>query len=201
MKTEAVEESLGVSRADIITEGWASEGGLKPGDRFTVAGSMAVNTVPLSFRPLHNQVVIRVLEEPPPTGQFIVAPGTSRRKSTAIGIVIAKGEGHRRRKIAEPGKDPKNRLDGAQYSWMPGYCPLEVKVGDYVLCARNMGEHHYIDGESYLVTPVEHVFAVLEDYEASLRPATEREFGLSSFMDKKWDRPESARPIVQGKNA
>jgi co-chaperonin GroES (HSP10) len=179
MKTAAVEPSLGVSEADI--------------PHFPP---------PLSFRPLHNQVVIRVLEEKRDPDALVVGVADPRKRSiTATGIIVAKGEGHRRRVLQERGKDRRNPLDGARYGWLPGYSPLPVEVGDTVLCARNMGEHHIIDGESYLVTPVEHIFGVLEGFKAETVPATEREFGMTSFLDKKYGRPASARPIVAGKHA
>ncbi len=147
------------------------------------------------FRPLHNQVVIRVLREKEFQGSLVLPESANDNKQHgAIGIVVAKGVGHRRKSLhATQGPKPERQ-------WLGGYCELPVQPGDHVLFARSSGEAHTFGGESFLVTPIEHVMAVLDDYDTSGRAiATEREFGLESSMDKKWSRPASERPVVTGR--
>ena len=60
---------------------------------------------------------------------------------------------------------------------------------------------HSIGDVLYLLTPMEHVLGVIEDYNGDRIPATEREVGLQSFIEKKWDRAGSEFPQVEGKHA
>lgn len=190
----------------LVTTVWAPDNPMKPGDTFTVAGNPPLRgtvpfaepmgSAPIPFRPLHNQVVIRVLREEERSGSIIIPEAHNDNKQfAAIGTVIAKGVGHRRKsRHATRGPKPER-------AWLGGYCPLPVEEGDQVLFARSSGEAHVFDGEMYLVTPIEHVFGVIEGFDASSRSvATEREFGIEAGMDKKWNRPASERPIVAGKH-
>lgn len=180
-KTE-IEESLGVSEADIVP--------LKPGNRIT----MAVRYVaPLPFLPLHNQVVIKVLRDDALVTTLWIPESANNKKHAAVGIVIAKGRGHRRRKLIAKGEHP-------QYAWIEGYCPMDVEPGDHVVFARFAGERHTIDGQSYLITPVEHIYAVLEGYEGETEPATPTQFSQDAYLDAKHG-PQTVRASVIGKHS
>jgi co-chaperonin GroES (HSP10) len=203
--TEAISEGLaGISaaidsgRRALVTTGWGDDSPIKPGDVMTVdvkEGKMLYFFAPLPFRPLHNQVVIRVLKEKGSIGSlFIPEAHNDNKQHGAIGMVVACGAGHRRKSILQTtGPNPTRE-------WLGGYCPLPVEPGDYVVFARSSGEAHEISGQTFLLTPVEHIFCVLDGYDPKGREqATEREFGIESQMDKKWKRPASERPRVEGK--
>lgn len=196
--TEDMTKAEAVQRyGTVITDGWAVEhAGMSPGDVFTVdhpvLGTLR-GVAPIPFRPLHNQVVIRVLREKEYQGSIVIPEAANDNKLyAAIGVVIAKGVGHRHKSVhATVGPKPERQ-------WHEGYSELPVQPGDYVLFARSAGEAHTFDGKPYLVTPVEHVLAVLEDYESELPAATEREFGMQVGMEKKWNRAASEMPKVEG---
>jgi co-chaperonin GroES (HSP10) len=186
---------------EVTSTGWAKSAfPLQPGDGWTanLNGQTIRGVVPLEgFRPLHNQVVIRVLKDKEDPAKLVQGVESAKnRQHAAIGVVIAKGEGWRRR-----GKKILAVTEHVQRAALEGYVPLEVEPGDRVLVSRNVGEMHFIGGVLYLLTPMEHVLAVLDDYEAEQVPATEREVGLQSFIEKKWDRAGSEFPKVGGKHA
>lgn len=192
MKNEvAVEDPLGVSEADIVYSGWDEKYIVRSGWTYAINRPCAWFAAFTGCQPLHNQVVIRVLRNAdklfPNSILFLPDSANDNKDHGAIGLVVAKGPGHRRKTTG-----------GA---WLEGYCELPVEVGDYVVFARASGEAHEFDGVSYLFTPIEHVWAVLEDYEAKTAPATEREFGLQSHIEKKWGRAGSDMPQVRGKHA
>lgn len=145
------------------------------------------------FTPLHNQVVIRVLSDDSIVTSLWIPDNANNKQHSAIGIVIAKGQGHRNRKLGRKGEQP-------YWEWLGGYYPMDIEPGDYVIFARDSGEAHTIAGESYLLTPVEHIYAVLEGYETDRPLATNRNFGVDAYLDRKYNRPESERPKVIGKN-
>ncbi len=192
------------NRQDLVTTGWDEDGGMKPGDVITIAvryvenpigpKELARTVVPIPFRPLHNQVVIRVLKENEKIGSiFLPDSANDNKQHGAIGQVIAKGVGHRNKSRLQTTGPNQTR------GWLGGYCALPLEPGDYVVFARSSGEAHEFAGQTYLVTPVEHIFAVLEDYDASGRDvATEREFGLQGQMEKQWNRPASEFPKTGG---
>lgn len=189
MENEAVQQASELP-------GWASEEAvLKPGDVWTASTDPPLRGVaPIPFRPLHNQVVIRVLREQDRIGSiFIPDSHNDNKQHAAVGVVIAKGIGHRRKsRSATIGPNP-------QRQWLGGYCELPVEPGDHVVFARSSGEAHKLGDETFLVTPVEHIFCVLEDYDSSDKiVATEREFGLEAHLDKAFNRPASERPRVSG---
>jgi co-chaperonin GroES (HSP10) len=183
-----------------VTTGWADSNPMKPGDVFTGGGTIDApewrGVVPIPFRPLHNQVVIRVLRENDMRGSIAIPESANdNREHSAIGIVIAKGQGHRNKsRLQTTGPNPTRQ-------WLGGYAELPVEPGDYVVLARAAGEAHRFGGQTFLVTPVEHIYAVLEGYEDQRPAATEREFGLEASLDKKWNRPASERPRVGGMHA
>ena len=84
----------------------------------------------MKFRPLHDRVVVRRLEEETKTAGGIIIPDSAKEKP-AEGEVIAVGSGAR----AENGT----------------ITPLDVKVGDRVLFGKWSGTEVKIDGTEYLI--------------------------------------------------
>ena len=84
----------------------------------------------MKFRPLHDRVVVRRIEEDERTPGGIIIPDTAKEKPME-GEVIAAGPGAR-------GDDGKLN-------------PLDVKVGDRVLFGKWSGTEIKIDGEDLVV--------------------------------------------------
>ena len=84
----------------------------------------------MKFRPLHDRVVVRRVEEDTKTAGGIIIPDTAKEKPQQ-GEVIAVGPGAR----DEQGK----------------VVPLDVKAGDRVLFAKWGGTEVKIDGEDLLI--------------------------------------------------
>ena len=84
----------------------------------------------MKFRPLHDRVVIRRIEEEEKTKGGIIIPDTAKEKPQE-GEVIAAGPGAR---------DESGKL-----------VPLDVKAGDRVLFGKWSGTEVKIDGEDLLI--------------------------------------------------
>ncbi|SNT22877.1 MULTISPECIES: co-chaperone GroES [unclassified Azospirillum] len=84
----------------------------------------------MSFRPLHDRVVLRRLAQEEKTKGGIIIPDTAKEKPQE-GEVVAIGPGAR---------DDQGRL-----------VPLDVKVGDRVLFGKWSGTEIKINGEELLV--------------------------------------------------
>ena len=84
----------------------------------------------MSFRPLHDRVLVRRVEEDEKTSGGIIIPDTAKEKPQQ-GEVIAAG--------------PGARNDKGEVS------PLDVKVGDRVLFGKWAGTEVTIDGEELLI--------------------------------------------------
>ena len=95
----------------------------------------------MKFRPLHDRVVVRRLEEERKTASGIVIPDTAAEKPDQ-GEVIAIGNG----KILEDGKTR----------------PLDVKVGDRVLFGKYSGQTVKVKGEEFLVMREEDIMGVVD---------------------------------------
>ena len=95
----------------------------------------------MQFRPLHDRVVVRRIEEDerPPGG--IIIPDTAKEKPQQ-GEVIAVGPG---------GRDEKGQVQ-----------PLDVKAGDRVLFGKWSGSEVKIDGEELLIMKESDILGVLE---------------------------------------
>jgi len=85
----------------------------------------------MKFRPLHDRVVVRRIEEEEKTAGGIIIPDTAKEKPMQ-GEVIAVGPGLR---------DERGKL-----------VPLDVKVGDRVLFGKWSGTEVKIDDIEYLAT-------------------------------------------------
>ena len=95
----------------------------------------------MKFRPLHDRVVVRRLDEEQKTAGGIIIPDTVAEKPQQ-GEVIAVGPGAR-------GDD--NEL-----------VPLDVKAGDKILFGKWSGTEVKIDGEELLIMKESDIMGVME---------------------------------------
>ena len=95
----------------------------------------------MKFRPLHDRVVVRRIEEDTKTAGGIIIPDTAKEKPMQ-GEIVSVGPGAR----DESGK----------------IVPLEVKKGDRVLFGKWSGTEVKIDGEDLLIMKESDVLGVLE---------------------------------------
>ena len=104
----------------------------------------------MKFRPLHDRVVIRRVEEEAKTKGGIIIPDTAKEKPME-GEVMAVGPGAR-------GEDGKIQS-------------LEVKVGDRVLFGKWSGTEVKLDGIEYLIMKESDVMGVLVDTKSHKKAA------------------------------
>jgi len=103
----------------------------------------------MKFRPLHDRVVVRRVDEDEKTPGGIIIPDTAKEKPMQ-GEVIAVGPGAR----DEAGK----------------VVPLDVKAGDRVLFGKWSGTEVKIDGEELLIMKESDIMGVIEG-KSSVRAA------------------------------
>ena len=103
----------------------------------------------MKFRPLHDRVVVRRIEENTKTAGGIIIPDTVKEKPMQ-GEVISVGPG---------GRDEAGRL-----------VPLEVKKGDKVLFGKWSGTEVKIDGHELLIMKESDVLGII-DGKVSVRAA------------------------------
>ena len=89
----------------------------------------------MKFRPLHDRVVVRRVEEDTRTKGGIIIPDTAKEKPQR-GIVIAAG----------PGKKDE---------------PMTVKKGDTVLYGKYVGTEFRFDGEDLLIMRESDILAIV----------------------------------------
>ena len=104
----------------------------------------------MQFRPLHDRVVVRRIEEDERTPGGIIIPDSAKEKPQQ-GEVIAVGPGAR---------DEKGAIQ-----------PLDVKAGDRVLFGKWSGSEVKIDGEELLIMKESDILGVLEGASASKKKA------------------------------
>ena len=104
----------------------------------------------MKFRPLHDRVVIRRLEEDEKTAGGIIIPDSAKEKPMQ-GQVLAVGPGSRN----EKGE----------------VAPLDVKAGDTVLFGKWSGTEVRIDGEDVLITKESDIMGVIEGKSAARKKA------------------------------
>ena len=95
----------------------------------------------MTFRPLHDRVVVRRVEEETKTKGGIIIPDTAKEKPQQ-GEVIAVGPGAR---------DESGKL-----------VPLDVKPGDHVLFGKWSGTEIKINGEDVLIMKESDILGVLD---------------------------------------
>lgn len=104
----------------------------------------------MTFRPLHDRVLVRRVEENARTPGGIIIPDTAKEKPQE-GEIIATGPGLR---------NDEGRLT-----------PLDVKVGDRILFGKWSGTEVTIDGEELLIMKESDVLGVIETRAAAKKAA------------------------------
>ena len=96
----------------------------------------------MQFRPLHDRVVVRRVEEETKTAGGIIIPDTAKEKPQE-GEVVAVGPGAR---------NEKGELQ-----------PLDVKEGDRVLFGKWSGTEVKVDGEELLIMKESDIMGIIEN--------------------------------------
>ncbi|HLW28675.1 MAG TPA: co-chaperone GroES [Kiloniellales bacterium] len=104
----------------------------------------------MNFRPLHDRVVVRRVDEDEKTAGGIIIPDTAKEKPQQ-GEVIAVGPGAR---------DDKGQV-----------VALDVKVGDRVIFGKWSGTEVKINGEDLLIMKESDIMGVLEGSAATSKAA------------------------------
>ncbi len=95
----------------------------------------------MSFRPLHDRVLVRRLEQEAKTAGGIIIPDTAKEKPMQ-GEIVAAGPGAR-------GDDGKLH-------------PLDVKAGDRVLFGKWSGTEVKIDGEELIIMKESDILGIID---------------------------------------
>lgn len=103
----------------------------------------------MTFRPLHDRILVRRVEAEEKTAGGIIIPDTAREKPQE-GEVVAVGPGAR---------DERGEIQ-----------PLDVRVGDRILFGKWSGTEIRLDGEDLLIMKESDVMGVVE-VAASLKKA------------------------------
>ena len=104
----------------------------------------------MSFRPLHDRVLVRRIEAQEKTAGGIIIPDTAQEKPQE-GEVVAAGSGTR-------GEDGK-------------VTPLDVKAGDRILFGKWSGTEVKLDGQELLIMKESDIMGVLTDMPATKKKA------------------------------
>jgi len=104
----------------------------------------------MTFRPLHDRILVRRIEAEEKTAGGIIIPDTAKEKPQE-GEVVAVGPG---------GRDEAGKL-----------LPLDVKVGDRILFGKWSGTEIKLDGEDLLVMKESDVMGVIERSETLKKAA------------------------------
>ena len=99
----------------------------------------------MKFRPLHDRVVVRRIEEDEKTSGGIIIPETAKEKPMQ-GEVLAVGPGER---------NEKGQIT-----------PLDVKAGDRILFGKYSGTEVKMDGDELLIMKESDIMGVLEELKA-----------------------------------
>ena len=94
----------------------------------------------MKFRPLHDRVVVRRVEEDTKTKGGIIIPDTAQEKPMQ-GEIIAVGPG---------GRDESGKL-----------IPIDLKAGDLVLFGKWTGTEVKLDGEDLLIMKESDIMGVI----------------------------------------
>ena len=98
-------------------------------------------SMPRRVRPLHDRLIVQLIEESEQQVGGIIIPDTAKEKPQQ-GRVIAAGKG-------------KVKDDGSIQ-------PLDVKAGDTVLVGKYSGTEIKLDGEDYMIMREEEILGVIE---------------------------------------
>jgi chaperonin GroES len=95
----------------------------------------------MKYRPLHDRVIVKRVEEEDKTSGGIIIPDAAKEKPQQ-GKVLAVGKG----KILENGK----------------VSPLAVKKGNRILFGKYAGQEIKIDGEEHLIMREDDILAIIK---------------------------------------
>ena len=104
----------------------------------------------MKFRPLHDRVLVRRLEQEARSAGGIIIPDTAQEKPME-GEIVATGNGTR----TEDGKT----------------IPLDVKAGDRILFGKFSGTEVKIDGEDMLILRESDIMAIIDAKKAPKKKA------------------------------
>jgi chaperonin GroES len=104
----------------------------------------------MTFRPLHDRILVRRIDADEKTAGGIIIPDTAKEKPQE-GEVLAVGPG---------GRDEKGALQ-----------PLDVKKGDRILFGKWSGTEIKLDGEELLIMKESDVMGVIDGKEPVKRAA------------------------------
>ena len=104
----------------------------------------------MTFRPLHDRVLVAPLDAEDKSAGGIIIPDTAQEKPME-GKIVAVGNGY---------KDDDGKVT-----------PLDVKAGDTVLYGKFAGTEVRIDGEDLLIVKESDILAVIEGKASSRRKA------------------------------
>ena len=104
----------------------------------------------MKFRPLHDRVVVRRIDEEGKTAGWIIIPDTAKEKPMQ-GEVLSVGPG---------GRNEKGDL-----------VPMDVKVGDSILFGKWSGTEVKLDGQELLIMKESDIMGILEGVAASKKKA------------------------------
>ena len=104
----------------------------------------------MKFRPLHDRVVVRRIEQDEKTAGGIIIPDTAKEKPME-GEVIAVGPGAR-------GEDGQIH-------------PLDVKAGDRILFGKWSGSEVKLDGEELIIMKESDIMGIIEGASAKRKHA------------------------------
>ena len=96
----------------------------------------------MNFRPLHDRVLVRRLDDDDMTSGGIIIPDTAKEKPME-GEIIAAGSG---------AKSDKGEVT-----------PLDVKAGDRILFGKWSGTEVKIDGEELIIMKESDILGIIED--------------------------------------
>ena len=104
----------------------------------------------MKFRPLHDRVVVKRVEEEGKTKGGIIIPDTAKEKPME-GEIVAVGLGAR---------DEKGTL-----------VPLDVKKGDRILFGKWSGTEIKLDGDDLLIMKESDIMGIIEDVAVATKKA------------------------------
>ena len=127
----------------------------------------------MKFRPLHDRVVVKRVEEEGKTKGGIIIPDTAKEKPME-GEIVAVGPGAR---------DEKGTL-----------VPLDVKKGDRILFGKWSGTEIKLDGDDLLIMKESDIMGIIEGSPPrSARPPERPPINQPTFKrDKQWQPRKSA---------
>ena len=104
----------------------------------------------MAFRPLHDRVLVRRIEQSDKTAGGIIIPDTAKEKPME-GEIVAVGPG---------GRDESGKL-----------IPIDLKPGDRILFGKWSGTEVKIDGQELLIMKESDVMGIIDEPAAKMKAA------------------------------